>query len=66
MNQEEFEKIKKEELDYKDERLNKIYRITEEDSYEDYERCFYWCIFVLIDLNDLWHIPKTCRILFLC
>ncbi len=37
MNQEEFEKIKKEELDYKDERLNKIYRITEEESYEDYE-----------------------------
>ena len=37
MTEKEFEKIKKEELDYKDERLNKIYRITEEDSYEDYE-----------------------------
>ena len=37
MDNEQLQEIIKKELSYKDEQLNKIYRITEEDSYEDYE-----------------------------
>ena len=33
----EIEELKKKELSYSDEQLNKIYRITEEDSEEEYE-----------------------------
>ena len=33
-----LEELIKKELSYDDEQLNKIYRITEEDSYEEYNK----------------------------